>query len=222
MAGRSRAARTGAGSDGVRITAGRRGRKEIGAILGAAALVALSLVTVARWLQPDAPGRRAASPPAAAAAAELAPSNAPRAGAVVRVEARPRRVTGAAPPPRGGAPSPAEAPDGGPPTHEEPPFSIGSPGSGIALFPKPGTDPVKAGIVVPDDFELPEGFVRHFQVTDDGEPLPAILMFHPDYEWVDANGEPIAIPADGVVPPQLAPPGLPIRMLEVPGAQGAP
>ena len=41
---------------------------------------------------------------------------------------------------------------------------------------------------MPDDFELPEGYVRHYQTTDDGEQLPAILMFHPDYQFVDENG----------------------------------
>ncbi len=88
--------------------------------------------------------------------------------------------------------------------------------SGIALFPPMGTDPIKRGIVVPDDFELPPGYVRHHQVTDDGVPLPPILMFHPDYQPVDEHGEPIAIPADRVVPPEMAPPGLAIQMLEVP------
>lgn len=87
---------------------------------------------------------------------------------------------------------------------------------GIAAFPVPGTDPPKAGLIVPDDFELPEGYVRHFQATDDGERLPAILMFHPDYEFVDAAGTPIALPADGVVPPDLAPPGMPLESLELP------
>jgi len=41
-------------------------------------------------------------------------------------------------------------------------------------------------------------------------------MFHPDYEFVDDRGVPVAIPADHVVPPEMAPPGLPIEMLEVP------
>ena len=50
-----------------------------------------------------------------------------------------------------------------------------------------GTKPIKRGIIVPDDFELPPGYVRHFQSTDNGERLPAILMFSPDYEWVDAR-----------------------------------
>jgi hypothetical protein len=87
---------------------------------------------------------------------------------------------------------------------------------GIAAFPVPGTDPPKAGLVVPEDFALPEGYVRHSQATDDGGRLPAILMFHPDYEFVDATGTPIELPADGVVPPALAPPGMPLERLELP------
>jgi hypothetical protein len=89
--------------------------------------------------------------------------------------------------------------------------------TGIALFPPPGTDPIKRGIVVPEGFELPEGYVRHYQATDDGEPLPAILMFHPDYDFVDEHGAPLEIPADRIVPPEMAPAGLAIEMLDVPG-----
>ncbi|HXJ33406.1 MAG TPA: hypothetical protein VMS22_05135 [Candidatus Eisenbacteria bacterium] len=87
---------------------------------------------------------------------------------------------------------------------------------GIAAFEPPGTDPPKPGIIVPDDWVLPEGYVRHYQVTDDGQQLPPILMFHPDYEFVDEQGNAIAVPADRIVPPDLAPPGLVVRMLEVP------
>ena len=91
---------------------------------------------------------------------------------------------------------------------------------GIAAFGLPGTDPVKPGIIVPEDFALPEGFVRHYQVTDDGTRLPAILMVHPDYELVDAGGARVEV-ADRIVPPELAPAGLPIHMLEVPQGAGA-
>jgi hypothetical protein len=70
---------------------------------------------------------------------------------------------------------------------------------------------------VPEDFELPEGYVRHYQATDDGASLPAILMFHPDYVLLDANGGPVALPEGGIVPPELAPPGMPIVLLEIPG-----
>lgn len=88
--------------------------------------------------------------------------------------------------------------------------------SGIGLFPPPGTDPPKAGILVPDDYELPPGYVRHYQTTDDGQQLRPILMFHPDFQPVDDRGRPIKLPKDRVVPPNLAPPGLPLETLQVP------
>jgi hypothetical protein len=97
--------------------------------------------------------------------------------------------------------------------------------SGIGLYPPPGTDPTKIGIVVPEDFPLPEGYLRHYQVTDDGQSMPAILMFHPDYVLLDERGAPVPLPADRVVPPGLAPPGLPIEMLVPPAPrveEGAP
>ena len=67
--------------------------------------------------------------------------------------------------------------------------------SGIGLFPPPGTDPIKVGIVVPDDFELPEGYLRHYQVTDDGQELEPILLFHPDYELLDDARQAAAVAA---------------------------
>ncbi|XXY48936.1 hypothetical protein WME91_53915 [Sorangium sp. So ce269] len=87
---------------------------------------------------------------------------------------------------------------------------------GIAAFPAPGTKRIKAGLVVPDDFPLPEGYVRHYQATDNGRMLQAILMFHPDLAPLDAQGNPVPLPSDRVVPPELAPPGLPLELLEVP------
>lgn len=87
---------------------------------------------------------------------------------------------------------------------------------GIAAFPPKGTNPPKSGLIVPEDFALPEGYVRYYQVTDDGQRLQPILMFSPDHEFVDAAGHPIALPKDGLVPPEMAPPGLPIQMLELP------
>lgn len=86
---------------------------------------------------------------------------------------------------------------------------------GIAAFGVPGTEPPKPGVIVPEGFELPEGFVRHYQNTDDGQQLQAILMVHPDYDLLDAAGNPVATP-DGIVPPELVPPGLPLEILEVP------
>lgn len=90
--------------------------------------------------------------------------------------------------------------------------------SGRALFPPPGTKPIRRGLVVPEDFELPPGYVRHYQATDGGQRLPAVLMFHPDYRPRDASGQPIPLPEDRLVPPELAPPGLPIQVLELPKA----
>lgn len=87
---------------------------------------------------------------------------------------------------------------------------------GLAAFNPPGTSPPLHGIAVPNDFVLPEGYVRHHQVTDDGEPIEPVLMFSPDYTFYDEAGQPIALPDDRVVPPELAPPGLPIRPIEIP------
>ena len=87
---------------------------------------------------------------------------------------------------------------------------------GIAAFNPPGTSPPLKGLAVPEDFVLPPGYVRHHQVTDAGEPIEAILMFSPDHVFRDAAGNPIAVPEDRVVPPEMAPPGLPLREIEIP------
>lgn len=92
---------------------------------------------------------------------------------------------------------------------------------GIAAFGIPGSNPPKAGIIVPEELELPEGYVRHYQSTDDGEQLPAILMFHPDYEFVNEAGEVVKLPEDGVVRPEMAPPGIDTKqVLVVPERKG--
>lgn len=88
--------------------------------------------------------------------------------------------------------------------------------TGLGAFNPPGTSPPLQGLAVPDDYVLPEGYVRHHQVTDEGEPLEPILMFSPDYVFRDEAGNPIAIPEDRVVPPELAPPGLPLRPITLP------
>lgn len=88
--------------------------------------------------------------------------------------------------------------------------------AGIAAFNPPGTSPPMVGLAVPEDFALPQGYVRHHQVTDDGQPLEAILMYSPDYVLRDAAGRVIPMPDDRVVPPDMAPPGLPIRQIEIP------
>jgi hypothetical protein len=88
--------------------------------------------------------------------------------------------------------------------------------SGLGAFSPPGTSPPLVGLAVPEDFVLPKGYVRHHQATDDGQRIEAILMFVPDFQLLDAANEPIAMPKNGVVPPELAPPGLPIRRIVIP------
>ena len=90
--------------------------------------------------------------------------------------------------------------------------------SGLGAFSPPGTRPPLIGLAVPEDFVLPEGYVRHYQATDDGERIEPILMFSPDYQLFDAAHRPIAMPKDRVVPPELAPPGLPIRRIVIPAS----
>jgi hypothetical protein len=87
---------------------------------------------------------------------------------------------------------------------------------GLGAFNPPGTVPLMPGLAVPEDFALPPGYVRHYQVTDEGEMLPAVLMFSPDHQWFDADGRPIAMPDDRLVPPEMAPPGLPIEPIPLP------
>lgn len=83
-------------------------------------------------------------------------------------------------------------------------------------MPAHGSKKIKVGLVVPEGFELPEGYVRHYQTTDKGQMLPAILMFHPDFTPRDAEGRELPVPADRVVPPDLAPEGMPRSWLDVP------
>lgn len=88
--------------------------------------------------------------------------------------------------------------------------------TGLGAFSPPGTRPPLIGLAVPEDFVLPPGFVRHHQATDDGQRIEAILMFAPDREFFDSANGPVKIPKDRIVPPELAPPGLPIRRIVVP------
>lgn len=88
--------------------------------------------------------------------------------------------------------------------------------TGIGAFNPPGTSPPLEGLAVPEDFELPDGYVRHYQSTDEGVPIEPILMFAPDFTLYDASGRPIAMPGNRVVPPELAPPGLPRRRVRIP------
>jgi len=91
--------------------------------------------------------------------------------------------------------------------------------TGLGAFQPPGTRPPLVGLAVPEDYVLPDGYVRHHQATDDGQRIEAILMFAPDRPVRDAAGRPIAVPADRVVTPALAPPGFPIRFIVIPRPQ---
>jgi hypothetical protein len=88
--------------------------------------------------------------------------------------------------------------------------------TGLGAFSPPGTSPPLVGLAVPEDFVLPKGYVRHHQATDDGQRIEAMLMFAPGFQLFDAAGRPIAMPANRVVPPELAPPGLPVRRIAIP------
>lgn len=88
--------------------------------------------------------------------------------------------------------------------------------SGLGAFQPPGTRPPLLGLEVPADFPLPVGYVRHHQATDDGQRIAAILMFSPDLRFVELRGRRVAVPANRVVPPELAPPGMPLRQVRIP------
>jgi len=88
--------------------------------------------------------------------------------------------------------------------------------TGLGAFSPPGTRPPLVGLAVPESYALPEGYVRHYQATDDGQRIEPILMFAPGYQFFDTAGQPIAIPKDRVVPPELAPQGLSVRRIVVP------
>lgn len=88
---------------------------------------------------------------------------------------------------------------------------------GLAAFSPPGTRPPLVGLAVPEDFQLPPGYVRHYQATDDGQRIEPILMYSPHVAVVaDASGRPLSVPDDRVVPPEAAPAGLPLRRIVVP------
>lgn len=88
--------------------------------------------------------------------------------------------------------------------------------AGLGAFSPPGTSPPLVGLAVPEDFVLPKGYVRHHQATDDGQRIEAILMFAPDFQLLDGAGKPVEMPRNLVVPPELAPSGLPIRRIAIP------
>ncbi len=88
--------------------------------------------------------------------------------------------------------------------------------TGLGAFNPPGTSPPMVGLAVPKDYALPPGYVRHHQVTDDGQTIEPILMFAPEFQLYDASNRPLEMPKDRVVPPEMAPPGLPLRRIVIP------
>jgi hypothetical protein len=186
--------------------------KSLALLAGAALLACIALLVLFGRPPAAAPpeaGTRAE--PHAGAAAEAPSRESPAAGAPISTGTKAQAKPGQREPEPPAEPGAEAAVPGEEASDPAPPVA-----SGIGLFPPPGTDPVKVGIVVPEDFELPEGFLRHYQATDDGQELPPILLFHPDYEVLGDDGRPIPLPEDRVVPPDLAPPGLPIELLVLP------
>lgn len=228
--------------DGVRVIRERRPAipRAMVVTMLAAALVVAGVAALVLALRPS---HIAAGPDAGTSAASSAPPAAewPTAGTgrVAAIAARAPRHRAAAPAPQRqvatsglSAPrSPDDLPSGDPddiatyvspgdpvPTMSEVIQGLHDMGdhTGIGAFNPPGTSPPLQGLAVPDDFDLPQGYVRHHQMTDEGEPLEPILMFSPDGVFVDASGREVAIPEDRVVPPEMAPPGLPIREITIP------
>jgi len=222
MASETRSTKPGEDGDGVRISAVPGVRRGTWLLLAAVAMLALLMLALLRARRSSEDRLVTRAPQGAGAPAE--PLRGGGVKAVKEVGSQPVRLQRIKP-----AVEPIAAEAKRPAAAEPPPLPADEPANtaanqelegdqptGIALFPPPGTDPPKSGIIVPDDFELPPGYLRHYQVTDDGISLSPILMFHPDFQLVDERGEAVAMPADRVVPSEMAPPGLPIRMLEVP------
>jgi hypothetical protein len=197
-------------------------------------LVALGLVggAIAAWwpaAEAPPPAPEAAAPAASAASMQVAAAS-PDVSAPARAtparDARPGASAPATPRiPRVRDPNGDQTPDladyindGEKPTMNDVIARLHAAGihTGLGAFNPPGTKPPLVGIAVPEDFALPPGYVRHYQATDDGQRIEPILMFAPDYQPTTADGRPIAVPKYRVVPPELAPPGLPIRRIVVP------
>lgn len=203
--------------DGVRITR-KRGRMSPGGALGIVALLVAVVVAVAYWrrvvrVTPQAERRVASGEAARESTAAASPADA---------HARPSMSSA----------RPVAPADGVDPTTdlsayvlpgEAPPMAqvieaLHRRGirSGLGAFPPPGTSPLLRGLVVPADFPLPPGYVRHHQVTDDGRRIAPILMFSPDIDTIVVRGRRVPVPADRIVPPELAPPGMPLRWVTLP------
>lgn len=205
--------------DGVRVVPKPRGLRRVRPW---AVVAVIAVVVAVAWfvLAPAGPGP-GKGPDAAAASVAVDDEVAATADGLRR-SARPATTTSAQEPP----PMPSNDPNdlaayfqpGDPePTGAEVITALQEAGvrTGLGAFNPPGTSPPLEGLAVPDGFKLPEGYVRHHQVTDGGVPIEPILMFSPDFTLYDAQGRPVAMPANRVVPPELAPPGLPLRRVRV-------
>ena len=220
MASHPRSTRLRVDGDGLTVLATPGARRVRWLLVSALALLGLAAVVTVRLTRSQPSAREAGAP---ASAGPGAPATPPRAVPdLAAVEAAVRAAV-AADPARARDHARQAATQAQGQVQEEPTFTLPEPGEtgGLAVFPPPGTKPIKRGIVVPDDFELPEGYVRHYQTTDDGRRLPPILMFHPDYQGLDAHGNPVPLPEDRIVPPGMAPPGLAVQTLGDPEQGGA-
>ena len=189
-----------------------RARFAIALLLVVAGAAALWMLLMPTFASPDAPAAPAATsiPPSPPAAPVM-----PNAAALARQAPLARAPEGDADPTpdlssyvaRGENPSVAQVIER---LHQKGIYT------GLGAFSPPGTSPPLVGLAVPEDFVLPKGYVRHHQATDDGQRIEAVLMFAPDFQLLDANGRPVAMPANRVVPPELAPAGLPIRRIVIP------
>lgn len=193
------------------VTRVEQRRAGVGAwLVGLAGVFTVGCIALSLWLA-SSPGETEGEPPEVSAPPPSTPAAQPAPAAPVRVATRPSAPPAARP---AVVPAPVEEPepeDFASALGEEP---MGEK-TGLALF-VPGTKPIKKGIVVPEGIELPPGYMRHYQTTDDGQMLEPILMFHPDYQPLDDNGQPVPLPENRVVPAEMAPPGMPIQMLDVP------
>ena len=170
------------------------------------------------------------APPPAAVAAATSAAGAPSAAQVVAT-ATPTTAAPVARIPRLRDPSGDPTPDladyvneGERPTMAEVIQRLHAAGvrTGLGAFNPPGTRPPLVGLAVPDNFELPPGYVRHHQATNDGQRIEPMLMFSPDAQTLVVNGRSVAVPADRIVTPELAPPGLPIRRIVIPAPLDGP
>ncbi|MBU8898457.1 hypothetical protein DRW03_18035 [Corallococcus sp. H22C18031201] len=192
-------------SDGVtHVAPERSGSRAALWIVGGGLVFTVACLVLSGWLMSSTPEVEA-SPPIAQEPlpVERLPEPAPY---VARAQVPPP----SRPAPQVAAPA-VEAPSE-PPAPQAAPYTGPT---GMGLYQR-GTKPLKRGILVPEGFELPPGYMRHYQATDDGERVAPILMFHPDYKPLDANGQPLALPENRVVPVEMAPAGMPIQMLELP------